>query len=90
MSFHCTSTGGTKKELVVGPCTGNFQFLMRHGAKHFADAKEELGVAHLYGEHVSPFSHLQSDIRNPSLQTPDATKQFYFTTTILLRVLIDA
>lgn len=49
MSLHCTSTEETNKKLAIGPCTGDIQFLMSHGAKHFANATEQLGVAHLYG-----------------------------------------
>lgn len=48
-SLHCAITEGTKKKLAVGPCTGDIQFLMRHGAKHFGDAIEQLGVVHSYG-----------------------------------------
>lgn len=70
MSLHCTSTEGTKKDLAVGPCTGDIQFLMRQAATHFEDAIEQLRFFHLYGQHVSPFTHLASDI------TPDTKTSF--------------
>lgn len=33
----------------MGPCTGDIKFLMKHGAKHFANATEQLRIAILYG-----------------------------------------
>lgn len=79
MSLHCTSTGGEKKELAVAPCTAYIQFLTRQGATRLADEIEQLRFVHLFGQHISPFTHLPFD------KTPDSTKQFHFTSTIVLR-----
>lgn len=80
MSLHCTNTGGKKKELAVGPCTADIQFLVRQGAIHLADAIEQLRFVHLFGQYISPFTHPPFD------KTPDTKKQqFHFTSTVLLR-----
>lgn len=44
-----TCTEGTKEKLAVGLSTVDAKFLLRHGTKHFADATEQLGAAHLCG-----------------------------------------